>query len=103
MLIGCSMQNLVTERGSSLPASAYLDREHSPIHVAVVVLFDGSMESLVQQANAIMQDVGEPDQQWQTVPSLNHILDHLVQINALGIITVTARGVHLKEHICEER
>ncbi|MNS91034.1 hypothetical protein D3C72_1251070 [compost metagenome] len=71
---------------------ADLHRVDAAVLVLVAVLGDGCPKRLVQQTDAIGQDVREPQQQRQVVATLLDVGDQVEQVD---LVLARARGVDL--------
>ena len=63
-----------------------LDREHPAIDARVLVLGDGFLERLVDQLDAMTNDVRKANQQWQLEAARFQVLGQLEQVDGLALI-----------------
>src|SRR5690606_31368494 len=60
----------------------HLDGEHAAVAPRVAVLVDRALEALVQQPDAVLEDVREADEQRQIEPTNLQLLGELVEVDA---------------------
>ena len=97
-ICGAAEKSLGHDAGSivldEVPLLIDLDRKHAAVLAVVLVLADRVLEALVDEPDAVLKNVREPDQQRQRKPALTELRREVVEIDAAVL-----RGVWTHLHV----
>jgi hypothetical protein len=78
----------------NLPLLIHLDRIDADVAAVVLMLGDGGAEGVVDVADAVLENVAKPDQDWKADASQHQVIGELLQVDGTRRIL---RRVH--EHV----